>query len=92
MRKNLVNEAQVFGVVHNTPMFPTTIAKPADTRNSVGATTQINNHGQNHVESFADKNPGAYAQACRGRDNPFGPVGKSFKSKVNLTDGYSNAN
>ncbi len=93
MRKNLVNEQQPFGNKFDTPMHSSTLATPAGATNRPGATTANGNNGQTRVESFGDKNPNAYEQACRGRDNPFGPVGKNFGSgNVVLTEVKPNAN
>ena len=91
MRNNIVNEQQPFGKVFDTPMLPTTLRTPLGASNRPGATETNGNNGRTVVESFADKNPGAYEQACRGRDNPFGPVGKNFGVGItNKTENYSN--
>ena len=64
MRKFLIDEKQVFGMVRNeTPNGgqgrpPETLNKP------LGSTSVRMNEGHNHGPSFADKNPNAYAQAC----------------------------
>lgn len=93
MSQKLVNEQQPFGKRFDTPMHQSTLPNAAPTRNVPHGTTAVGNNGRTVVESFADKNPNAYKQACAGRDNPFGPVGKNFGTgKTNLTDGYSNAN
>lgn len=93
MRKNLVNEQQPFGQKMNAPMHSSTLANAAPHFNRPGSTTSVGNNGNTRVESFADKNPGAYEQACRGRDNPFGPVGKDFGVGIrNQAEVYTNAN
>lgn len=93
MRKNLVNEQQPFGQRSDTPMHQATIGNKAPVTNRPGSTTAIGNNGATRVESFADKNPNAYNQACAGRDNPFGPIGKNFGTgKTNLTEFKTNSN
>lgn len=93
MRKTLVNEQQPFGFKQDLITMPATMGNKPSISNRPGATETNGNNGRTVVESFADKNPGAYAQACKGRDNPFAPVGKSFGTgHTNLTEYPSNAN
>lgn len=93
MRKNLVNEQQPFGRKFETEAHRSTMATPKGMENRPGSEYVNGNNGRTVVESFADKNPGAYEYACRNRDNAFAFVGKNFGvGKTNLTDGYSNAN
>ncbi len=70
MRRNLVNEAQVFGKVINSPMMGGS-AVDRGSRNSVGPTTQVTNNGYDHGPSFGDKNPGAMSQALEHGSDPF---------------------
>lgn len=93
MRKNLVNEPQPFGKRFDTPMHSPTLGNKASEKNIPGALTANGNNGRTVVESFADKNPGAYEQACKGRNNPFAPVGKDFGVGIrNQAEVYTNEN
>jgi hypothetical protein len=74
MRRNLVDERQVFGNVKNEICMPGQ-GKPAEHFNHPGSTSPVENNGRTVVESFGDKNPGAHAEACKGLDNPFWPTG-----------------
>lgn len=94
MSKFIINDRQPFGEVVKQMEHPGTLAnaKPHSNAN-LGADMKVGNNGRTVVESFADKNPNAYVEACKGRDNPFGPVGKSFGvGHTNLTERYTNAN
>lgn len=93
MSKFIINDKQPFGVVYQEHPHASTMANAAPHSNAnLGSNVKNGNNGVNIVESFADKNPNAHAYACRNGDNPFAPVGKSFSSKVNLTERYENAN
>lgn len=91
MRKNLVNESQPFGQKSDARMMPATMGNAAPHVNRPGSDMTNGNNGRTVVESFADKNPGAYDYACRNRDNPFAFVGKSFgPSHVDLQGRVTN--
>lgn len=93
MRRNLVDERQPFGRKVDTTMLPSNVTSPSGGENRPGSKNINGNNGVTVVESFADKNPMAYEQACRGRDNPFGPIGKSFGVGIrNQAEVYTNAN
>lgn len=91
MSKFIIQDKQPFGEVHNQMEHKGTLPNMAPHSNNLGRDTYNGNNGRTIVESFADKNPNAYEQACRGRDNPFGPVGKNFGvGNQNLTTRYTN--
>ncbi len=86
MKGKLVSEAQPFGQVHSSMAHASTMATPTGMKNACGSDRVVGNNGKTTVESFADKNPGAYEAACKNRDNPFAFVGKpEGSSKVDLT-------
>ena len=70
MKSRLIDQAQPFGHVENHTMVPGQ-GRPSEHRNTMSSKTEVPNHGTNKVNSFADKNPGAYRQACKYRENPF---------------------
>ncbi len=71
MRKFILDETQPFGVVRQTNSMGG-MGRPAEHINRpLGNVTMIPNNGADHGPSFADKNPGAHAQACAHYDNPF---------------------
>jgi len=74
MKRNLVDERQVFGSVKDEICLPGQ-GKPAIHKNMPGSTSSVENNGRTVEESFGDKNPGAYALASKGIDNPFWPTG-----------------
>lgn len=92
MKRDLVNERQPFGEVYSTPMHAQTMPTPAAHSNAnLGSGAFVGNNGATIVESFADKNPGAYEQATKGRSNPFGPVGHDFGVGItSKTENYGN--
>ncbi len=81
MKRDLVNEKQPFGHVenHTTARFDN---GPKSGKNSLAATTERFNSGVDQTQSFANKAPNAHEMACKGRENPFGPVGMGFESKA----------
>lgn len=92
MSKFIINDKQPFGEVHDQNEHPGTLPNhPGHSNGNLGRDTYNGNNGRTIVESFADKNPGAYDYACRGRDNPFEPVGKNFGvGNRGLTERYTN--
>jgi hypothetical protein len=70
----LINQQQPFGMVQS-HITQRGDSGPAGTRNAISQTTEVPNHGTTKVESFADKGAGAYAMACKNRDNPFAWTG-----------------
>ncbi len=92
MSKFIIRDKQPFGEVHNQYEHKGTLPNmPGHSNANLGSTTANGDNGKTHVESFADKNPGAYEYACRGRDNPFEPVGKNFGvGNRGLTERYTN--
>jgi hypothetical protein len=69
MRGFLLNEKQPFGLHRDErTMGPGLNGIP--TSNPTGGLTMRANNGSDHGPSFADKNPGAHAYACRGIDHP----------------------
>ena len=93
MRENLINQQQPFGHREDVMAHKSTMATPAPHSNAnLGRDTAVGNNGRTVVESFADKNPGAYEQACKNRSNPFAFVGKEMPtSRVNFAERQTNA-
>jgi len=77
-RGKIIHERQPFGVVRDHYMHKGD-AGMVPHRNATGSTNEVENRGISVQISDADKNPGAYAQACRHRDNPFAFVGMPEK-------------
>lgn len=69
-RGKVIHEAQPFGFVRDHNMMGGDRGVP-HVHNVVGAPTEVENRGMSVQISNADKNPGAYAAACKHRDNPF---------------------
>jgi len=66
----LLNERQPFGNVRDIDSMDGQ-GRPAEHFNRpLGSLSPVGNNGYNHAESMADKNPGAYAYACRGVNDP----------------------
>ena len=80
MRKNIINEHQPFGVVHNEKSMGGTGRPMEMGHKSLGAQTVRANHGADHGPSFADKNPSAHSDACAHVDNPFFWTGRPKRS------------
>ena len=81
-RGKVIHEAQPFGFVrqHNM-MGPGMNGVP--TKNAMAPETMVENRGISTMISDADKNPGAYAAACKHRDNPFAFTGMPEKRSHN---------
>lgn len=79
MRTNLLNQSQPFGNVKDErPMDGMGRPKAMDSK-PLGGETMRGNAGLDHGPSFADKNPGAHAYACRNVNNPFAWTGHPKK-------------
>lgn len=72
MRKNLVNQKQPFGKVHENTILPSNIPMKSGARNYLGADKVVGNNGFDHAPPIkSNPNPGAGAYAGRFADNPF---------------------
>ena len=77
MKKPLMEQKQPFGEVHKMPVHPTD-GNPVGVRNRLADSEQVMNNGLTMHPSSANRNPGAYEQACRNKNQPFAFVGKNF--------------
>lgn len=77
MKRNLLNEKQPFGQVHEHRCMPAPLNGPVGSRNVLGKTDPVGNNGFNHAPPIkGNPNPSAEAQASAYHDNPFHWVGK----------------
>lgn len=80
MKRNLVDQTQPFGQVEERREHPEYMGGSDGVKSKgLGAKTEIENHGRDHAESFADQGAGAKAFASRNKDNPFYPTGHPRK-------------
>src|ERR1700677_1300400 len=94
-RGKVIHEKQPFGFVRNHNMMgPGMNGIP--TKNRMAPDTMVQNRGLSAKISDADKNPGAYEQACKNRDNPFAWTGmpmpsshNSYNARMNQTEDVS---
>lgn len=80
MRRNLLNEKQPFGQVHEHRCMPAPLNGPAGERNMPGKERVVGNNGFDHAPPIKDSpNAGAEAYASRNNDNPFAWSGRPAK-------------